>query len=314
MPKNHIARKSLIFFETLPLDPIAAPRSRSTVPGTLPAVTMIGRQAWIATLLGCLGALLASHAGAQDAANRPAPSESRSSTVYQLLGAGLALRYEAAACGVVANPTQADAIAVKLDALIKKSKSSPDEVAAYKARIQAKIDPLIEANANFCTTIAQSFPSYVVSFVSERPTAEWEDAAQAASGGSTALVSGWTVDTRDCTITYAYADDGHPTGIFIGKVKGALAVTLQHEGWSWDDTSVVPVTTRVDQTVATPIVAWHAVKKGPYLAAVFSAETLPDFARASAITLTFEAKAAAPASFLIPGIADALVALNGCGQ
>jgi hypothetical protein len=314
MPKNNIARKSLIFLVTPPLHPIAGRRSRSTVSGTLLEVTMIGRHAWIAALLACFGPMLASHADAQDAASPPPPSEGRSSTVYQLLGAGLALRYEAAACGVVASPTQADAIAATLDALIKKSKSSPNEVAAYKTRIQAKIDPLIEANANFCTTIAQSFPSYVASFVSERPTAEWEDAAQAASGGSTALVGGWTVDTRDCTITYAYGDEGHPTGIFIGKVKGALAVTLQHEGWSWDDTSVVLVTTRVDQAVAKPIVAWHAVKKGPYLAAVFSAETLPDFARAAAITLTFDAKAAAPATFQIPGIADALVALNGCGQ
>lgn len=275
---------------------------------------MIGRRAWIATFLGCLGALLARHAHAQEADSRPAPSENRSSTVYQLLGAGLALRYEAAACGVVASPPQADAIAVKLDALIKKSKSSAGEVAAYKTRIQAKIDPLIEANANFCTTIAQSFPSYVASFVSERPTAEWEDAAQAASGGSTALVAGWTVDTRDCTITYAYGDDGHPSGIFIGKVKGALAVTLQRDGWSWDDTSVVLVTTQIDKTVAKPIVAWHAVKKGPYLAAIFAAESLPDFARATVITLTFDAKEAAPATFLIPGIAEALVALNGCGQ
>ncbi|WP_158807220.1 hypothetical protein [Beijerinckia sp. L45] len=271
---------------------------------------MIGRRLGIATV-GCL--MLSAHAHAQGAADAPAPKRSQSSTVYQLLGAGLALRYEAAACGVVATPAQTAAIAQKLEALIKKSKSSAAEVAAYKARTQAKIDPLIAANANFCTTIAQSFSSYVDSFVTERPTAEWEDAAQVASGGSSALVGGWTVDTRDCTITYAYGDEGHPTGIFLGKVQGAIAVTLQHDGWAWNENSVVLVTTHLDQTAIKPLVAWHAAKTGPYLAAVFPAASLPDFARAGAIALAFDGKEAAPATFLIPGIADALVALDGCG-
>jgi hypothetical protein len=271
---------------------------------------MIGRRLGIATI-GCL--MLAGQARAQNAA-APAPKESKSSGVYQLLGAGLALRYEAAACGVDATPAQTAAIAQKLETLIKKSKSSASEVAAFKARTQAKIDPLIAANANFCTTIAQSFPSYVDSFVTERPTAEWEDAAQAASGGSSAVVAGWTVDTRDCTITYAYGGEAHPTGIFLGKVQGAIAVTLQHDGWHWTEDSVVLVTTRLDQDVIKPLVAWHAAKTGPYLAAVFPAATLPDFARANAIALNFDDNQAAPVTFSIPGIAEALVALNGCGQ
>jgi hypothetical protein len=309
--KSTIGQKSLACGVGRPFPSIARFRDRLNRGSGIRAnqevamITRIAASICAALLAGTVSSPVAAQKG-----DRP-----QTSAVYKLIGAGLALRYEAAACGVVLTAEQTEAITTKLDALTKKASASSAEIAGYKAQIKAKIDPLIEANANFCTTITRSVPSYITSFVAERPTAEWEDAAQTDSGGSTTLVGGWTVDTHDCTITYASKDAGdHVSGIFLGKVQGAVAVTLQRDDWDFAADAVVPAKTLIDDIALAPLVAWHAAKQGPYLAAVFPAASLPRFSRAAAISMVFARADASPAIFATPGIAEAIGALDGCGQ